>query len=88
MFKVFKWLWDKAELHGEQRVLDQLYYLRSYHVHQAELAYFKNKYEPSKDDEDDFKNMFKPKLSPNEHGAVAGELGILISDIESRREAK
>lgn len=89
MLGVFKWIWQKAEAHGEQRILDRLYGLLSYHRQQAELAYFKDKYEPGSDADDDmFKRKFmRPKLSPKEHGAVAGEVSRLITDIERQREA-
>ncbi len=88
MLKVFKWLWDKAQDHGERRILDQLYGLLSYHRQQAEIAFYKEKYELGSDNDDDmFKRKFmRPKLSPKEHGAVAGELSRLITDIERQRE--
>lgn len=87
MLGLFKWIWQKAQAHGEQRILDRLYGLRSYHHQQAELAYFKDRYEPdTKDDKDDFRKFMRPKLSPKEHSAVAGELSRLLTDIERQRE--
>lgn len=90
MLGIFKWIWQKAEAHGEQRVLDQLYGLRSYHHQQAELAYFKTKYEPDTDTKDDMdmRRFMRPKLSPKEHSAVAGELSQLLTDIERHREQR
>jgi hypothetical protein len=87
MIKVFKWLWDKAEAQGEQRVLDQLYGLRSYHQQQAEIAYLKAKHEPDEPRYDDKMEKFMfPKLTPQEHSAVASKVGDLITVIERTRE--
>lgn len=88
MIKVFKWLWDKAQNHGEQKVLNILYGLRTYHIQKAELMYYKNKYEPEKFDDNDIRKFMSPRLSPKEHSAIANELGRLLTDFEKQKELK
>lgn len=90
MLGLFKWIWEKAEAHGEQRVLDRLYGLRSYHIQQAEIIYLKERHDPDslKMADDDIRKFIQPRMSPNEHSAVANELGRLLTDIERQREFK
>lgn len=88
MVKVFKWLWDKAEKHGEQKVIAQLLGLRSYHMLKAELTYMKTKYEP--DDhkrEDDVRRFMSPVLTAQEHSAIAGMLGDFVTNYDEQQEA-
>lgn len=89
MLKIFKWLWDKAEEQGREKARAEIYYLRTYHIQKAEIAMLKAKHEP--DDgryEDEFKNMFQPKLTPQEHSAIANELGRMIDNWENQDEVK
>lgn len=90
MLGVFKWIWQKAEAHGEQRLLDRLYGLRTYHIQKAEIIYLKERYDPDslKMDDDDIRKFMPPRMSPKEHSAIANELGRLLTDIEKQREFK
>lgn len=79
MLRVFKWLWDKAEDHGEQKILAQLHNLREYHNLKSEIAYLRDRYEPEDDDIHSKKAMFsRPRLTPKEHGAIASELDKIL----------
>lgn len=89
MFKTFKWLWDKAEAQGEQKILDRFYALRSYHQQQAEVAYLRSKYEPETTEHENLLEKFRlPKLTPKEHSAIVRIVGDLITVIERSREDK
>lgn len=85
MLRVFKWLWDKAEAHGEQKVLAQLYSMRQYHYQQAEIAYLKAKHESDDPKYEDKMDTFMfPKLTPQEHSAVATKVTDFITNYEKQ----
>jgi hypothetical protein len=87
MLKVFKWLWDKAEKHGEQKVLAGLHSMRQYHHLQSEIAYLEAKHEPKKPRYEDKHDVFMiPRLTPQEHGAVAQKISDFINIYEKSEE--
>lgn len=88
MLRLFQWLWGKAEAHGEQRVLDHFYALRFYHQQQAEIAFLREKVEPPDTRDSNFAPREIRRLSPQEHSAIVGAVGDLITVIERSREDK
>lgn len=87
MLKIFKWLWDKAETQGREKARAEIYGLRTYHIQKAEIAMLKKRYEPDEPKyKDDIRDMFQPRLSPQEHSAIANELGRMINNWESQDE--
>lgn len=78
MIKTFKWLWNKAERYGRDKVLSELSAMRGYHNMKAETAFLKAKYEPTEPkDRDDM--FLRPRLTPNEHSAISSALSEFLS---------
>jgi len=87
MLKVFEWLWDKAEKHGEQKVLARLYSMRQYHNLQSEIAFLVDKHESKKPKYEDKHDAFMtPRLTPQEHSAVARKISDFINIYEKSEE--
>lgn len=84
MLRVIKWIWDKAEQSGKDKILHQLYYLRTYHIQKAEVEYLRGRLLPKAKEKDDV--FMDKKLSPDEHSAIAGELGKILTEIENQQE--
>lgn len=78
MSNIFKWLWDKAEKHGEQKVIAQLHALAEYHQLKSQIAYLQEKYEPDSPKYDNEMFMM-PKLTPQEHSAISSKVFDFIS---------
>lgn len=77
MFKTFKWLWDKAQHYGEERVIALVHSRAEYHRMQAEIAYLKK---DDKLDDEPMRRFERPRLSPQEHSAVSSALHYIITD--------
>lgn len=81
MLRLIKWIWDKAEAQGRENARAEIYGLRTYHIQKAEIAMLKARYEPDDPKYDkEFERFMQPKLTPQEHSAIANELGRMISN--------
>lgn len=89
MLRLFKWVYELGVKHGTERARAEIYGLRTYHIQKAEIAMLKARYEPDEPKyKDDFANMFEPKLTPQEHSAIANELGRMITNWHDQEEAR
>ena len=97
MVGIFRWLWVKAEERTTEHILFEINSMARYHEQQAELAYYKDRYEKTTDDTDNFvRNMLPPQLTSKEHAQVATALRELSERIapkltaptEQKEEAK
>ena len=71
MIKTLKWIYKLGATHRESQILDQLTGAARYHRQQAELAFYR------KDEPDNRNNLFRdfiPRLTPQEHDAIATAL--------------
>ena len=79
MFKTFKWLWDKAQHYGQERVIALIHSRAEYHRMMAETAHLKQKYQPD-DDDGPMRKFERPRSTPQEHSAIANALHSVITD--------
>lgn len=80
MLSLIKWIWDKAEQRGRDQIIGELVGMATYHRNKAEIKTLRGKL--SEDDTADLMPFSMPKLNPEQHSAVAGELYRLLERVE------
>lgn len=88
MFKTFKWLWDEAEKHGEQKVLAELHGIRQYHRLQEEISFMRDKFMPPETKDSTFAPKSIRRMSALEHGAIADALGNVVRRFEEHDDGR
>ena len=86
MFKTFKWLWDKAQHYGEERIIAMVHSRAEYHRLMAETAHLKQRYEPDDDDKNPMRKFERPRYSAQEHSVIASALHDVLTDHYRQQE--
>lgn len=87
MLRTFKWLWDKAQHYGEERIIALVHSRAEYHRLMAETAYLRQQHEPEKDDEP-MRRFERPRYSAKEHSVINSALNNILTDYYREQEHK
>lgn len=86
MIKTFKWLWDKAQSYGEERIVARIHSKAEYHRLKSESAILKEKHEPNSEDDREFSMFAGPRLSAEQHSLIQYELIRMLTDYYREQE--